>query len=852
MSRFRGLRNWHDMRLPFLAAVLLCACADVKPITSADGGASACLGVDCGQGTCAVVGGQQPVCICAAGFFADRLSCKPVVVGAECDGVTCDNRGVCVVLAGSPNVPKCECYSQSVNAGATTCVPRPPSPCEGIDCSGHGACAVTGTTGVCLCESGYRSNGTACEAVVTGQECSGVTCSGHGVCVVVRGTPDVPSCQCDSGFTRVGQTTCVANTDPCAGITCSGQGVCGVTTAGQAVCSCNPGYRAMGSTCVPPLADGGTLAQCAGITCSNQGQCAVLANGAPGCLCNNGFYAKGVECLNAQDFACRNETCSGQGTCRLVAPTASMGPSGRCDCTVGFVSSGLSCLDPCAGQTCSNRGTCGARVSTTGVGEPIAECFCDPGYRPSGTLQCTLGCGAGCSARQYCEFSSNTCRPLPAAGIQFGQEGTRTTLNAIVSNLAGEFYVAGSVTPVSRGTDIFLKDAIVVKFSASGTELWRRVWGQSNAQDDVDALAIDSAGNVWSAGTTEFVRLAPNLFAGKGEVVKWLPDGTRAWTFKYALNGEVTTGSANAVAVGPGATPPVYLAGFVHGRFNGVGTAGSLNDAFVARVNTADAGSFAWTRVFGPVGNAFSDVANSVVVDSAGDLYVGGDITGNINGTTTFAGGTGGPCVSLLSSAASCSDGFVSKFSPDGGHQWTTLLGTNGKVDSVRGLASSGNVVVAAGSFQQSASRSDAFAAQLDNATGAVQWLTVVPGNPAVGSTVETSFRDVAVDGTGTVYAVGASNGDFDTLLNKTRSGQPTYDVVMTKWSDAGVKLTSHMWGSDDSAASESGLGAAIGVPTQALVVGTGNCASEPTGPPRCVKNLTQQGTNTSFVIFAP
>lgn len=89
-------------------------------------------------------------------------------------------------------------------------------------------------------------------------------------------------------------------------------------------------------------------------------------------------------------------------------------------------------------------------------------------------------------------------------------------------------------------------------------------------------------------------------------------------------------------------------------------------------------------------------------------------------------------------------------------------------------------------------------------------------------------------------------------MLNKARSGSPTYDVVMTKWSDAGVKLASHMWGSDDSTASEVGLGAAIGVPAQALIVGMGTCATEPTGPPQCVKNFTQQGTNTLFVIFAP
>jgi sugar lactone lactonase YvrE len=162
----------------FLAGVL--GCGQKQTVIEP---ANACAGVSCSnQGSCAVVNGKDPLCVCKAGFFAEGLECKTIVAGAECNGVTCNGLGVCLVIAGTPNTPKCECNADAVSAGATTCLARAlpdggggggaggggaggggVGPCEGVACSGRGQCAVIGgTTAVCLCSPGYVASSLTC------------------------------------------------------------------------------------------------------------------------------------------------------------------------------------------------------------------------------------------------------------------------------------------------------------------------------------------------------------------------------------------------------------------------------------------------------------------------------------------------------------------------------------------------------------------------------------------------------------------------------------------------------------------------------------------------------------------
>ncbi len=130
-------------------------------------------------------------------------------------------------------VTVCECPDGT--AGVRTCQADGVwSPC---DCLGDGTVRRDATIPE---EAGLRDGGT----VDAGDPCEGVTCSGHGTCQVTGGQAE---CICDPGY-HPENLECVPD-DPCEGVTCSGHGTCQVT-GGQAECICDPGYHAQGLACV--------------------------------------------------------------------------------------------------------------------------------------------------------------------------------------------------------------------------------------------------------------------------------------------------------------------------------------------------------------------------------------------------------------------------------------------------------------------------------------------------------------------------------------------------------------------------------------------------------------------------
>jgi hypothetical protein len=162
------------------------------------------------------------------------------------------------------------------------------SPCDEVDCSGHGTCAIVGSTATCICDTGYRREGVQCIPGEPGDLCGGVECGEHSLCAQVAGEA---RCVCDDGYYREdGRCSLVTGSD-CEGVSCSGHGVCAITRAG-ATCACDPGFHPVGLSCL----ENDDANPCAGVTCSGYGTCDP-GGGHATCLCVQGYHSIGADCV---------------------------------------------------------------------------------------------------------------------------------------------------------------------------------------------------------------------------------------------------------------------------------------------------------------------------------------------------------------------------------------------------------------------------------------------------------------------------------------------------------------------------------------------------------------------------
>lgn len=191
--------------------------------------------------------------------------------------------------------------------------------------------------------------------------------------------------------------------------------------------------------------------------------------------------------------------------------------------------------------------------------------------------------------------------------------------------------VAGYVTNASGNRDLY-----VARYNAvTGAQIWSQTYvGAANGDDEANAVAVDSQGNVIVAG--EVARAAGNsdILVAKYAAA----DGTQLWVQTYAGDGAADYGEDGLAHYdyydAPGRQPlgrrnlavgadgSVVVGGYV------TNVAGNL-DLVVLKYGSA--GNFVWRGDYDlGIGN---DYAHAVAVDSAGNVYA----TGGSNGTTLDA-----------------------------------------------------------------------------------------------------------------------------------------------------------------------------------------------------------------------
>lgn len=336
-------------------------------------------------------------------------------------------------------------------------------------------------------------------------------------------------------------------------------------------------------------------------------------------------------------------------------------------------------------------------------------------------------------------------------------------------------------------------DAFFAKYADNGSLLWaRRVQGAAGATSVVRSVATDAGGNSYLAGDfTGTITVGSFTLASGGD-----RDGFAA---KIDANGNVVWASRW------GTTEKEYAYGVAvdtAGNLLAVGTAskystsGSLVTTQMQIRKLSPSGSQTWAKQIGNT-NGGNEIANAVVADAAGNVYVTGAFKGKVDfdpgsGTKNMTGDAGGSAFVLkLTSAGNF--GWVSPFI---GRTSGSYSGGNDLVVDATGSIivggyyygsvdfNPGTAVATLPTFTYTGTgpfTSPGFLTKLSS-SGAFVWAQKASGTGAV--------NNIALDAAGSIYVTGDfyNSGDFDpSASSNVLTSKGSNDVYVAKFSSTGA-----------------------------------------------------------------
>lgn len=315
---------------------------------------------------------------------------------------------------------------------------------------------------------------------------------------------------------------------------------------------------------------------------------------------------------------------------------------------------------------------------------------------------------------------------------QFGSGTDEVVIDAVMDSsgnhyLTGYFMGAGSysldadpgpgvynlaVTSVLSNRDIF-----IIKLDINGDFLWAKQMSSPAGapNDDVAAIKLDSSGNIYLAGSYQYVDFDP----GAGDQTLMASGSTGAFIVKLDNNGNFLwvktlegTSNKKIIDIELDGSENIYVAGRFQGNIDldpdssntDLRTTAGNFDTFVAKYDSN--GNYIWGLNYG--GSA-SDTPEKILING-NDLYVSGGFTGTVDLDPT----TG---VNNVVSAGG-QDAYLTKLTLDGSYVSSFVIpGTTSNLDTVRDIFidSSGNICLT-GLFQNITLNSNNYTSNVANA----------------------------------------------------------------------------------------------------------------------------------------
>jgi len=374
-------------------------------------------------------------------------------------------------------------------------------------------------------------------------------------------------------------------------------------------------------------------------------------------------------------------------------------------------------------------------------------------YLVSAALAAILlsGCGEGSSSSD--EGTTPAPPPAPAAlqkaYVEFIGSTAEDVAQASAFDSANNLYVVGYTEGnLTSAPNAGKKDMFLRKLDENGSTLCTFQYGTT--EDDVALdVAADSADNIYVTGWTK-ADFDGHTYSGEDST---LYDGGDIFIMKFdadcqklssALFG--SAGNDNAKAISIDSNDNVFVAGEVRNGSLNSQTQQGTKDYFVMKLDTNLNES--WTTQFGSSG---SDTLNDIVVDNNGSLYIGGYLDSDISGYVTVQGGD---------------DGYVAKYDAANGNlSWITSITDtdSASYDEVFSLALTSTQDIIAGYHLQNSG------VALVDKNSTLTWQKDLDSF---------EYFKVAVDSSDNIY-VGSAHYTYDTTIYKLNSsGEEIFHAV--------------------------------------------------------------------------